>query len=301
MRECRLPSCNDTTYPGRFPDTATLAAHSSLRAIHSRGHYPWRIKDDAAKPDRWCTPVDAVEPWGTVSESVMKPRQSERQGIIGRSCPKNRGLSQAINGYSGVVIPVLEYRSSGTTITCAFSPFSAVLSDGYPFVFIPATCLECWTQRRLNPQGLPDCVDFRFRQLVHPNLIRPWPRKSLRRPLPRRVDPHLRAVILHPRSVIQRVHRPKHKLHIALRFQPAQRLPHHLAVIVNPHVVVHHHNHLREPRLPQRPNRIHNLPRVPRIRLPDRHNHQIVQNSLRRHRPVHHFRVLHLHHRHEQP
>src|SRR5713226_6555087 len=153
MRDSRLRRCNDTTYTGRFPDTATLAAHSSLRAIHSRGHYPWRIKDNAAKPDRWCTPVDAAEPWGTPRESVMTPRQTERQGILGRSCPKNRGLSQAINGYSGVVIPVLEYRSSGTTITCAVSPFSAVLSDEYPFVFIPATCLESWESATAKPPG----------------------------------------------------------------------------------------------------------------------------------------------------
>src|SRR5713226_7050373 len=137
MRDSRLRRCNDTTYTGRFPDTATLAAHSSLRAIHSRGHYPWRIKDDAAKPDRWCTPVDAAEPWGTPRESVMTPRQTERQGILGRSCPKNRGLSQAINGYSGVVIPVLEYRSSRTTITCASARFSAARAYGIPLCSFP--------------------------------------------------------------------------------------------------------------------------------------------------------------------
>src|SRR6266446_4640217 len=134
MRESRLPWCNDTTYPGRFPDIATLAAHSSLRAIHSRGHYPWRIKDNAAKPDRWCAPVDAAEPWGTSRDSVMTPRHTERQGILGRSCPKNRWLFQAINGYCAVVIPVLEYCPAKTTITSAFRSRVAVLMDGYPFV-----------------------------------------------------------------------------------------------------------------------------------------------------------------------
>jgi len=175
--------------------------HHFARFIHEE-HYPWRIKDNAAKPDRWCTPVDAAELWGTPRDSVMTPRHTERQGILGRSCPKNRWLFQAINGYSGVVIPVLEYHYSGTTITCAFSPFSAVRSDQYPFVFIPATCLECWSQRRLNPQGFPDCVDLRLRQLIHANLIRPRPRKSLGRPLPRRINAHLRPVILHARRVV---------------------------------------------------------------------------------------------------
>src|SRR5258707_5408623 len=59
--------------------------------------------------------------WGTPREKVMTPRHTERQGIPSRSCPNNRGLFQAINGYSGVVIPVLEYPYPKTTISCVFA------------------------------------------------------------------------------------------------------------------------------------------------------------------------------------
>ena len=69
---------------------------------------PWRTEDTRHSTDHWCTPVDAAEPWGTPRDKVMTPRISERQGFLSRSCPKNRWLSQAINGYCGVVIPVLE-------------------------------------------------------------------------------------------------------------------------------------------------------------------------------------------------
>src|SRR5260221_5624103 len=75
----------------------------------------------------------------------MTPRHIERQGILGRSCPKNRWLFQAINGNCGVVIPVFEYYPAKTTITSAFRSRVAVLMYGYPFVVTlhnPLTILQ---------------------------------------------------------------------------------------------------------------------------------------------------------------
>src|ERR1700756_1773049 len=93
--------------------------HHFARFTHEE-HDPWRTEDTPIPPDHWCTPVDAAEPWGTPRDKVMTPRLTDRQGFLGRSCPKNRGLFQAINGYSGVVIPVLESHWFETTITCGF-------------------------------------------------------------------------------------------------------------------------------------------------------------------------------------
>ena len=101
--------------------------------------------------------------------------------------------------------------------------------------------------------------------------------------------------------MVQGVHRTQQDLHIPLRVQGTERLPHHLAVVVYVHVVVYHHDDLGEHGLPQRPNGIHDFSRVPGIGLPNRHNHQIMKNPLRRHRHVHNFRVLHLHHRQKDP
>jgi len=165
--------------------------HHFARFIHE-DTTPGRIKDNAPKPDHRCTPLGAVELWGTPRESVMTPRHTERQGILGRSCSKNRGLFQAINGYSGVVIPVLEYPSRRTTITCAFACSLAVRSDGIPLYSFLATRSHFLVgPGPLKPQRFPDGVNLRSRQLVHANLARPRPRKSLRRPLARRVNSHL--------------------------------------------------------------------------------------------------------------
>src|SRR6266849_5510466 len=128
-------------------------------------------------------------------------------------------------------------------------------------------CLDFFLLRLIQRQRFPQGIDPFLCRFVHQYLIRPRPRKSFRRPLPRRIDPHLRSDVRHPRRVIQRIHRAQRKLHVPLRIQRAQRLPNHLAVVMHIHVVVHHHNPLGKHRLPQRPNRIHDLARVPGIRL----------------------------------
>src|SRR5579859_1748966 len=64
----------------------------------------------------------------------MTPRDSDRQGFLSRSCPKNRGLFQAINGYSGVVMPVLAYLPRWNHYYWCFCAAPPVLSARLSFV-----------------------------------------------------------------------------------------------------------------------------------------------------------------------
>src|SRR6266446_609490 len=167
---------------------------------------------------------------------------------------------------------------ASATISCSSALSAPVRRDGYPLqsvlrlvkvLLVFSACrtefLLCFSRRTEIPhrasRGNDGCLDFfllgliqrqRFPQgidpflcrFVHQYLIRPRPRKSFRCPLARRIDPHLRSEILHSRCVIQRIHRAQRKLHVPLRIQRAQRLPDHLTIIMDIHVVVHHHNHL---------------------------------------------------------
>src|SRR2546426_813624 len=109
-------------------------------------------------------------------------------------------------------------------------------------IFVQPLCRPSWL-RSLDRQTFPQSFHTFLCRFIHQNLVGPWPHEPLRRPFACRVDPHFRTEVLQTRRMIQRVHRSQRKLHVPLRVQRAQRLPHHFAIIVNVHVVVHHHNH----------------------------------------------------------
>ena len=101
--------------------------------------------------------------------------------------------------------------------------------------------------------------------------------------------------------MIQRIHRTHHELNIPLRIDVIQSLPRHLAHVLHVHILIHHHDALAEHRLPQSPNRMHNLARMQRVAFPDRHQDQIMEDALGRHADVAHFRQLQPHQRKENP
>src|ERR1700751_293623 len=84
----------------------------------------------------------------------------------------------------------------------------------------PATAAACDRARAaasIESQPLPDTVHTRNCSAVHLDHRGPGPVEALRRPLPRRVDPHLAPVVRQTRGVIERIDRPHGELDIALR------------------------------------------------------------------------------------
>src|SRR5712692_11522445 len=69
-------------------------------------------------------------------------------------------------------------------------------------------CLDFFLLGLIQRQRFPQGIDPLLRPFIHQNLIRPRPRESFRHPFARRINPHLRSVVLHPRRMIQRIHRP---------------------------------------------------------------------------------------------
>src|ERR1700728_1258552 len=145
----------------------------------------------------------------------------------------------------------------------------------------------------------PDSVYALLRGGVHLDFIGPAAGETLLGPFSRRVDAHFRTEILPASGVVQRVHRTECEADVTFRIDRAQRFPYHFARVLHVDVVIDNYYDLREHRLPERPDRVHRLTRVARVAFADGHNHQILKNSLRRHRHVHDFRMLHLHHRQE--
>ena len=80
-----------------------------------------------------------------------------------------------------------------------------------------------------------------------------------------------------------------------------ERLPGDFPHVLHIHVVVHHHDHLAEHRLPHPPEGVHDLAGMPRVSLAHRHQDQVVENPLGRHADVRDLRQLALHDRQEDP
>ena len=154
-----------------------------------------------------------------------------------------------------------------------------------------------------NPQlfreRLPLCIHQSLGFRVHLDFIRPRPGKAFGRPFTGGIDAHLRAVVRQSGSVIERIDRPQRELDIALRIDVIQNFQSHVAKILHVHIFIHHDNALREHRLPQRPDRAHHLARLPRIRLANRNDHQVMKDAFHGKIDVDQFRNREPHQRQE--
>src|SRR4029077_16824053 len=114
-------------------------------------------------------------------------------------------------------------------------------------------------------------------------------------PLSRGINTHFRPEVLSAGGMVQGIYRSEHKLHIPLWIDGAQCFPGNFMPILYVNVVIHYDHDLREHRLPQGPNGVHNLAGMPGIRLANCHDHQIVEDALSRHGNIDDLRILHLH------
>ena len=164
--KCGNLAFGDVTIQGIRGDSQILRrlshVHHFTRFIHGK-HYPRRLGTRAVNPTAWCSPVDAAEPGGARVD-FMTPCRSDRQGFLSRSCPKNRGLFQAINGYSGVVMLVLVYQPGWTTTPCGFDPSYLSFRSVNPLSSSPCASSSSGSHRtRVSErQRFPDRVDFRL-------------------------------------------------------------------------------------------------------------------------------------------
>ena len=92
--------------------------------------------------------------------------------------------------------------------------------------------------------------------------------------------------------MLELVHRPEGELDVAFGVNVVESFPGDFAHIVDVHVVVHHYNTFREHRARQPPDSVHHFARVARVALPDRHDHQIVEDAFGGHVHVHDFGQL---------
>ena len=106
--------------------------------------------------------------------------------------------------------------------------------------------------------------------------------EALRCPLAGGVDAHLAAVVGQTRRVIQRVNRPHCELDITLRIDVVRHPQRDFAYVVYIAVFIHHDDALGKHGLPQRPDGAHDLARLSRIAFTNGHNHQVVEDRLRR-------------------
>jgi hypothetical protein len=111
--------------------------------------------------------------------------------------------------------------------------------------------------------------------------------EALARELFRRVDADVRPEARLPRGVIELVDRAERELEVALRVDVVERLPGDFRRIVDVAAGVHDDDHLREHHLAGSPDGVHDLPRLPRITLVDRDDHQVVEDAFDGERHVH--------------
>src|ERR1700733_6562552 len=144
-------------------------------------------------------------------------------------------------------------------------------------------------------ERLPLCVDRRLRLRIHHNFIGPRSGETLASPLARGVDTHLRSEVRQPASVIQGIDWAERELNIALRVDVVECLQHNIAEILHVHVFVHDNNAFREHRLSERPDGVHHLASLPWVRLFDRNDHQVVEDTFHGHVDVDQFGDSQLH------
>src|SRR5262245_44098836 len=137
---------------------------------------------------------------------------------------------------------------------------------------------------RLSEPVLPPApLDEGAHLRAHPHLVGPGAREPLRRPLPRGVDPDLRAEVREARGVVEGLDRAEDELEVALRVDVVERLPGDLARVLDVRVGVEDDDDLREHRLPEPPDPVHHLAGVAGEALLDRDEHQVVEDPLPRH------------------
>src|SRR5215510_9094006 len=102
----------------------------------------------------------------------------------------------------------------------------------------PRRMVECVGRRLFSGDGPPDVEGFSRRFLGRPDAGRPRPAVALRRPLPRRVDPHLPSERRQLRRVVQIVDGPLGHLHVAHRIDVRTDNPGNLVQVVHVDVLV---------------------------------------------------------------
>src|SRR5205823_1186727 len=101
------------------------------------------------------------------------------------------------------------------------------------------------------------------------------------------------------RSVVERIYWAQGELDVALRINMVEHLEHYLADVLDVHVLIHHHNAFGEHGLAQRPDAVHHLTGVPRIRLANGNDHQVVKHAFYGQVHIHDFRQCKFHQRQE--
>ena len=103
------------------------------------------------------------------------------------------------------------------------------------------------------------------------------------------------------RRVIERIARIPDNGAVALRIGIGAEAEEHFAGVVHVAIFVHHDDVFAEHHLPHAPEAVHHLEGLIGILLPDADEDQIVENTLRRKRHVHHFRKIHFEDGQENP
>ena len=96
--------------------------------------------------------------------------------------------------------------------------------------------------------------------------------------------------------MVERIDGPHRELDVALGVDVVAHLECNVGNILHVHVLIDHDNALGEHSLPQRPDRVHDLPGLSRIRLANRHQHQIMEHAFHGQIDVHDLRDRQLHH-----
>src|ERR1051326_8431421 len=99
--------------------------------------------------------------------------------------------------------------------------------------------------------------------------------------------------------MVERIDWSQRELNIALRIDVIQNPQRHISEILHVDIFIHHYDAFREHRLPERPDGVHHFARLAGIGLPDRNNHQVVEDALNWQVDVNQFRDRELHHRQE--
>src|SRR5712691_4831697 len=79
--------------------------------------------------------------------------------------------------------------------------------------------------------------------------------------------------------MVERIDRTKGELNVAFGIDVIEDLECDVGDVLRVDVLVHHDDALGEHRLPQRPDGVHHFPRLPRVRLLDRDQHQVVEDA----------------------
>src|ERR1700687_290437 len=99
--------------------------------------------------------------------------------------------------------------------------------------------------------------------------------------------------------MVERIHRSQRELNVALGIDVVQDFQRDVGDVLHVYIFVYHHDALGKHGLPQRPDRIHYLASLARVRLLDGDDHQIVKDALDRQVDVDEFGDRQLHQRQE--